>query len=76
MPDSVPVPDALADAARALDDAVARLERASEARAAALPAAEARPPDHAALAQAAARIDALILRLDGAGAKPAASTGK
>jgi len=70
MPDSVPVPDALADAARALDEAVARLERATEARAnEAAVAADPRPIDHTALAQAAERIDALILRLNGAAAK-------
>jgi hypothetical protein len=59
MPDSSP--DALAEAARALDEAVARLEQASETRG---------PADQAALAEAAARIDALILRLNDAAAKP------
>jgi hypothetical protein len=55
--------DAVADAARALDEAVARLERASHRR----PVA-----DRAALAEAATRIDALILRLNDAAAKPGA----
>jgi hypothetical protein len=60
MPDSLPAPDLLADAARTLDEAVARLERASDAR----------PTlDRAALAEATARIDALILRLNDAAAK-------
>jgi alkylation response protein AidB-like acyl-CoA dehydrogenase len=56
----------LAEAARALDEAVARLEQASQARAPADPSAV----NQAALAEAAARIDALILRLNDAAAKP------
>ena len=49
---------------------MARLERATEARAnEAAVAADPRPIDHALLAQAAERIDALILRLNGAAAK-------
>lgn len=73
MPDSLPAPDSLADAARLLGEAVLRLERASEASAAAaslMPAASS--PDRALLDQAAARIDALILRLNEAAAKPEA----
>lgn len=56
----MPVADPLADATRALDEAVARLERASGARP---------RPDAAALHEAAARIDALILRLAEANAR-------